>query len=189
MANVLRCSRSYQRLALRCLLAFALIVAILCFGSTWPPAANAEQSQQIRVPRRGLEKQQESLAVDQYADEPKHVQDTALPQRAKTPKSSAQPAAVTSPPATSDKDWDATSRHIESLLEDEYRVKALLAPFTETGERMLRDLTHRVRAFADIWKTWEDLHFVADIGEGIVNASCGFQKSANSNQTDFVNSQ
>lgn len=167
MANILRCSRSYQRLALRCLLAFALIVALLCFGSTWPPAANAEQPQDIRLPRRGLQKQQESLAADLNTDRPNAAKEPVLSQQKEDHASSIQSGAEAGPKATSDRDWEAAARHIESLLEDEYRVKGLLAPFTETGEHLLRDLTHRVRAFRDVFKTWEDLHIVAGKGNGL----------------------
>jgi hypothetical protein len=60
--------------------------------------------------------------------------------------------------AISDHQWTESIRRIEDLLDDELRLKALLAPITDTGEPLLRDLTHRVRAFRSVFKTWEELH-------------------------------
>lgn len=56
-------------------------------------------------------------------------------------------------------------RRIEDLLDDELRSKALLAPITDTGEPLLRDLTHRVRAFRNVFKTWEELHIDPNDGQ------------------------
>ena len=44
-------------------------------------------------------------------------------------------------------------------------AKALLAPITDTGEPLLRDLTHRVRAFRNVFKTWEELHIDPNDGK------------------------
>ena len=64
-----------------------------------------------------------------------------------------------------DRQWLEIFRRIESLLDDEYRLTALLAPMTRTGEPLLRDLTYRVRAFKDIFKMWEDLHLIPKDGK------------------------
>jgi hypothetical protein len=61
--------------------------------------------------------------------------------------------------------WTESIRRIEDLLDDELRLKALLAPITDTGEPLLRDLTHRVRAFRNVFKTWEELHIDPNDGK------------------------
>lgn len=63
------------------------------------------------------------------------------------------------------KQWETADLHIEALLDDEYRLKSLLAPFTDTGELLLHDLTFRVRAYGKIFKIWEDLHHSSSNGQ------------------------
>jgi hypothetical protein len=188
MANILRWSRSYQRLILRGVLAVALVTAILCFSSTWPPAVSAEGPQ---LPRRGLQDSQEVLTTSEVSKQPVVAQESTLPQQKDDTKSPEQTAVAQVPTlpqrkddtksleqtksrdqvsAISEHDWDAAANRIEALLGDEYRLKALLAPITETGEPLLRDLTHRVRAYGSILKTWEDLHLSVSNGKCL---SCG----------------
>jgi cytoskeletal protein RodZ len=182
-------SRSYQRLILRVVLAVALVTAILCFSSTWPPAVNAEDPS---LPRRDLQDSQEVLTASELPKEPVVAQESTLPQQTDDTKSSDQadskePTAIAEEPtppqqkddtkssdktdskeqvsAISEKVWDTASSHIEALLGDEYRLKALLAPITETGEPLLRDLTHRVRAYGSVLKTWEELHLRESSGK------------------------
>lgn len=169
MANALRCSRSYQRLILRCVLAAALVAAILCFGSTWPPVASADgpknghhlnreesSNRQERLAENTLDKVVEQPSVVQVPTPPK-VQDEAGPPARAPPT---EPAV-----AISDHQWTESIRRIEDLLDDELRLKALLAPITDTGEPLLRDLTHRVRAFRNVFKTWEELHMDPNNGK------------------------
>jgi hypothetical protein len=167
MANILRWSRSYQRLILRGVLAVALVTAILCFSSTWPPAVSAEGPQ---LPRRGLQDSQEVLTTSEVSKQPVVAQVPTLPQRKDDTKSLEQTKSRDQVSAISEHDWDAAANRIEALLGDEYRLKALLAPITETGEPLLRDLTHRVRAYGSILKTWEDLHLSVSNGKCL---SCG----------------
>jgi len=164
MANILRGSRSYQRLVVRCLLAAALVAAILCFGSTWPPLASADvlkndhlsKESSNHQERLAEEKPIEQASVVQVPSLPK-VQDEAAPPARVAPK---EPAV-----AVSDHQWTESIRRIEDLLDDELRLKALLAPITDTGEPLLRDLTHRIRAFRNVFKTWEELHMDPNDGE------------------------
>jgi hypothetical protein len=162
MASILRCSRTYQRLILRVVLAVALVTAILCFSSTWPPAVNAEDPQ---LPRRELQESQDVLAAGELTKQPVIAQEPTPPQRKDEVKSSDQVISKGKVSAISGQDWDAAADRIETLLGDEYRLKALLAPITETGEPLLRDLTHRVRAYGSILKTWEELHLSASDGK------------------------
>ena len=158
MANTLRCSRSYQRLVLRCVLAAALVAAILCFGSTWPPVASADGPKNAHHLSRESPNHQEKLTEDNAIEQADIVQVAPSPkiQDAPAPPARAPPK---EPVATvSDHQWTESIRHIEDLLDDELRLKALLAPITDTGEPLLRDLTHRVRAFRNVFKTWEELH-------------------------------
>jgi hypothetical protein len=165
MANVLRCSRSCQRLIVRCLLAAALVAAILCFGSTWPPAANAASSKNGDLLRRGPESPQERLVDDQPMKEADIVKESIPTRSPGGPAPSARPSPKKQDAAMSDQKWTKAVHDIESLLDDEYRLKALLTPITETGEPLLRDLTHRVRAFRDVFKSWEELHTNSDDGK------------------------
>jgi hypothetical protein len=168
MANTLRCSRSYQRLVLRCVLAAALVAAILCFGSTWPPVASADGSKNGRDLSRESSNHQEKLAedtLDKVVEQPNVVQVPASP---KAQDEVAPP--VRTPPkeplaSISDHQWTESIRRIEDLLDDELRLKALLAPITDTGEPLLRDLTHRVRAFRNVFKTWEEVHIDPNDGK------------------------
>ena len=155
MASILRCSRSYQRLILRVVLAAALVTAILCFTSTWPPLANAEGPQS---PRRDLQDSQEVLKANEVSREPVIAQEPTLPQRKDYAEPSDGAISKDRVSAISEQTWNIAADRIEALFGDEYRLKALLAPITETGEPLLRDLTHRVRAYKAILKTWEDLH-------------------------------
>jgi hypothetical protein len=183
MASILRCSRSYHRLVLRIVLAVALVAAILFFSSTWPPAVNAEDPQ---LPRRDVQDSQEVLTTSGVSKHPVVAKESTLPQRKDDTESPEQPTVAQEPTlpqqkddtklsdlpesrdqvlAISEHDWDAAADRIEALLGDEYRLKALLAPITETGEPLLRDLTHRVRAYGSILKTWEDLHLSVSNGK------------------------
>ena len=165
MANIMRCSRSYQRLVLRCIFAAFLVVAILCFGCTWPPAANAESSPDNLLSERDLPYPQERLAADQATTKPAAVQEPIVPHvkddSPLPPQTQAKEQAV----ATSEQQMSKTIHQIEDFFDDEYRLKALLSPITETGEPLLRDLTHRVKAFRKVFQIWEDLHFVHQDGE------------------------
>jgi len=163
MASILRCSRSYQRLILRVVLAVALVAAILCFSSTWPPVVNAEGPQ---LPRRESQDPQEVLIPSEPSRLPVSAQEPTTPQQNDDNKQSDQAKSRSEVSAISEHDWDVAANHIETLLGDEYRLKALLAPITETGEPLLRDLTHRVRAYGSILKTWEDLHLSVSSGKG-----------------------
>jgi hypothetical protein len=158
MANTLRCSRSYQRLIVRCVLAAALIAAIFCFGSTWPPVASADGTKNGHHLSRESPNHQERLTEDkaiEQADVPK-VPSSPKAEVEVTPPARAPPK---EPVVTvSDHQWTESIHRIEDLLDDELRLKALLAPITDTGEPLLRDLTHRVRAFRNVFKTWEELH-------------------------------
>jgi hypothetical protein len=165
MANILRCSRSCQRLIVRCLLAAALVAAILCFGSTWPPAANAASSLNGNLLKRGPESPQERLVDDQAVKETDVVKETIPTQSQAGPAPSIRPSPKKQDAAISDQKWTKAVHDIEALLDDEYRLKALLTPITETGEPLLRDLTHRVRAFRDVFKSWEELHIDSDDGK------------------------
>jgi hypothetical protein len=163
MASILRCSRSYQRLILRVVLAVALVTAILCFSSTWPPAVNAEGPQ---LPRRELQDSQEVFIPSEPSRQPVSTQEQTPSQQKDDTKSSDQAKSRNQVSAIPEQDWDVAANRIETLLGDEYRLKALLAPITETGEPLLRDLTHRVRAYGSILKTWEDLHLSVSSGKG-----------------------
>jgi hypothetical protein len=163
MASILLCSRSYQRLILRGVLAVALVTAILCFSSTWPPAVNAEGPQ---LPRRELQDSQEVFISSEPSRPAVNAQEPTLPQQKDDTRSSDQAKSRNQVSAISEQDWDVSANRIETLLGDEYRLKALLAPITETGEPLLRDLTHRVRAYGSILKTWEDLHLSVSSGKG-----------------------
>jgi hypothetical protein len=88
---------------------------------------------------------------------PPKVQDEAGPPARAPPK---EPTL-----AISDHQWTESIRRIEDLLDDELRLKALLAPITDTGEPLLRDLTHRVRDFRNVFKTWEELHIDPNDGK------------------------
>jgi len=165
MANVLRCSRSYQRLVVRCLLAAALVTAILCFGSTWPPVASAEGSRNGHHLSRDSPSRQERLNEDKTTAQSSIVQVPASPkvQEEAAPPARARPEEPAV--AITDHQWTESIRRIEDLLDDEVRLKAFLAPITETGEPLLRDLTHRVRAFRNVFKTWEELHIDPNDGQ------------------------
>lgn len=165
MANTLRCSRSYQRLVVRCVLAAALVAAILCFGSTWPPVASADGLKDGHHLSRESSNHQERLTED------KAIEDTSVVKVPPSPKVQdevAPPALASSKEpvvAVSDHHWTDSIRRIEDLLDDELRSRALLAPITDTGEPLLRDLTHRVRAFRNVFKTWEELHIDPSDGQ------------------------
>ena len=159
MANSLRCSRSYQRLVVRCVLAAVLVAAIICFGSTWPPVASADGSKNGHHLNRDQPIHQEKLSEDRIIEQASVVQ---VPSSPKVQGEPASPARALAPPkepvaTVSDNQWTESIRRIEDLLDDELRLKALLAPITDTGEPLLRDLTHRVRAFRNVFKTWEEL--------------------------------
>ncbi|KAM0716319.1 hypothetical protein Q7P37_007764 [Cladosporium fusiforme] len=47
------------------------------------------------------------------------------------------------------------------MLDDGYRLTALLSPIAKSGEELLRDLAHRVRSFRDMFQIWEDLNVAA----------------------------
>jgi hypothetical protein len=147
------------------LLAAALVAAILCFGSTWPPAANAASSKNGDLLRRGPESPQERLVDDQPMKEADIVKESIPTRSPGGPAPSARPSPKKQDAAMSDQKWTKAVHDIESLLDDEYRLKALLTPITETGEPLLRDLTHRVRAFRDVFKSWEELHTNSDDGK------------------------
>lgn len=165
MANTLRCSRSYQRLVARCVLAAVLVAAILCFGSTWPPVASADGLKDGHHLSRESPNHQERLTED------KAIEDTSVVQVPTSPKVQDEVAPPARAPskepvvAVLDHQWTDSIRRIEDLLDDELRSKALLAPITDTGEPLLRDLTHRVRAFRNVFKTWEELHIDSDDGQ------------------------
>lgn len=158
MANVLRCSRSCQRLIIRCMLAAALITAIVCFGTTWPPAANADILKDDHLLWRRADSPQERLVEDNAVKHAITSQESASSQVQveAVPSARHQPEKLTA--SVSDSQWTESVHHIETLLDDEYRMKSLLAPISETGEPLLRDLTHRVRAFRDVFQSWEKLH-------------------------------
>ena len=165
MANTLRCSRSYQRLIVRCVLAAVLVAAVLCFGSTWPPLASADGSKNGHHLSRESPNHQERLTEDKATEQADVV---PLPSSPKVEVEFAPPARA--PPkesvvTVSDHQWTESIRRIEDLLDDELRLKALLAPITDTGEPLLRDLTHRVRAFRNVFKTWEELHIDPNDGK------------------------
>lgn len=155
MNDCFRCSRTYQRLALRCILALILVFAVLAF-SNWPPAVNAEHNDKPQLSRK------DEVLVDSVATGPKTHQERLVTAEADT-------APATSPALQPQKDfeqaWNEASRKVDKLSNDELRIKALLAPITMTGEVLLRDLSHRVRAFKDIYETYESLHFVQGKGE------------------------
>lgn len=164
MTNILRCPRSYQRLVLRCALAAALVVAILCFGSTWPPAVNADASPSEQLSERDALQTQEILLSEDATKQLAVAQDRIVPQAEHESPSPPLAQAKEETVATSDKQITEAIHQIEGFLDDEYRLKALLSPITETGEPLLRDLTHRVRAFRKVFQTWEDLHLVRQDG-------------------------
>jgi hypothetical protein len=142
-------------------LAVAIVTAILCFSSTWPPAVNAEDPQ---LPRRELQEPQDVLTAGELSKQPVIAQEPTLPQRKDDTRPSDQVITKDRVSVISEQDWDAAANRIETLLGDEYRLKALLAPITETGEPLLRDLTHRVRAYGSILRTWEELHLSVSSG-------------------------
>jgi hypothetical protein len=158
MANILRGSRSYQRLVLRCILAAALVAAILCFGSTWPPVVSADGSKNGHHLSKDSTYHQERLAEDKPIQQPSTVQAPASPKVEEEPASPARARPEKQADTNTDQHWTESIRRIEDLLDDEVRLKAFLSPITETGEPLLRDLTHRVRAFRNVFKTWEELH-------------------------------
>lgn len=165
MANTLRCSRSYQRLVVRCVLAAVLVAAILCFGSTWPPVASADGSKNAHHLSREAPNHQERLTEDRAVE---HTDIVKTPSSAKVQDEPGPPARAPSKESAvvaSDQQWTESIRRIEDLLDDELRLKALLAPITDTGEPLLRDLTHRVRAFRNVFKTWEELHIDPNDGK------------------------
>ena len=150
---------------MRCILAAALVAAILCFGSTWPPAASADGSKNGHHLGRDSSIHQERLAEEKPIEQPSVVPVSAPP---KIQEEVVPPARV--PPrepaiAVPDEHWTESIRRIEDLLDDEVRLKAFLSPITETGEPLLRDLTHRVRAFRNVFKTWEELHIDPNDGK------------------------
>lgn len=159
MTSCFRCSRTYQRLALRCILALVLVFAVLAFSS-WPPAVNAEHNDNSRLVRKEL--QDEHLADDTAVTLHDSHQESVLVESSHT-----APLAhsATHPTEDFDQAWDEASRKINTLLEDELQVTALLAPLTKTGEPLLRDLSHRVRAFKDIYHKYESLHLVQGKGQ------------------------
>lgn len=161
----MRCSRSYQRLVLRCVLAAILVVAILCFGCTWPPAANAESSPNSQLSERDLPRPQEKLVAEEATTKLSVARDPIVPHVQDASPSSPPKQAKQDPVATSQQQISQTIHQIEDFFDDEYRLKALLSPITETGEPLLRDLTHRVRAFRKVFKIWEDLHLVHQGGK------------------------
>lgn len=164
MAKIPRCSRSYQRLLLRFVLAVVLVAAIVCFGSTWPPTADATDTQSLRLPRKGLLKSQETLVADDLPRSP-----GAVPQPSMPVSTVSGSLAITThkpnPGAALDHEMEAAFREVEALFADEYRSKALLSPILETGQPLLRDLTHRVRAFGHIFEIWESLHLAPNDGK------------------------
>jgi hypothetical protein len=111
-----------------------------------------------------LQESQDVLAASELSKQPVITQEPTLPQRKDDTKPPDQVISKGKVSAISGQDWDATADRIETLLGDEYRLKALLAPITETGEPLLRDLTHRVRAYGSILKIWEELHL--SLGDG-----------------------
>jgi hypothetical protein len=165
MANVLRCSRSYQRLIVRCVLVAALIAAILCFGRTWPPVASADASKNGHHLSRESVNHQERLAEDKPIEQPGIVQTPVSPKVQEEVVPPARASSEKQVDTVSDQQWTESIRRIEDLLDDEVRLKAFLSPITETGEPLLRDLTHRVRAFRSVFKTWEELHIDPNDGE------------------------
>jgi hypothetical protein len=131
-----------------------------------------QDPQEVLAPNELPEHQvvaQEPTLPQQKDDDTEHpaiAQESTLPQqRHDDTKPSDQAQVKDKVSAISEQDWDATANRIETLLGDEYRLKALLAPITETGEALLRDLTHRVRAYGSILKTWEELHLSKSSGK------------------------
>jgi hypothetical protein len=146
-------------------LAAALVAAILCFGSTWPPVASADGS------KNGHHLSRESTSHQERLTEDKAIEHAGIVQVPSSPRveDEATPPAFAPPKVpvvtVSDHQWTDSIRRIEDLLDDELRLKALLAPITDTGEPLLRDLTHRVRAFRNVFKTWEELHIDPNDGK------------------------
>jgi alpha 1,3-mannosyltransferase len=103
----------------------------------------------------------EQADVAQLPSSPK-VENEAVPS-APAPSAPAPPKEPAV--ASSDHQWTDSIRRIEDLLDDELRLKALLAPITDTGEPLLRDLTHRVRAFRNVFRAWEELHIDPNDGQ------------------------
>lgn len=165
MANTLCCSRSYQRLVLRCVLAAALVAAILCFGSTWPPVASADGSKNAHHLSRETPNHQERLTEDKAIEQADIVKALLSPDAQDEPSPPARAPSKEPAAIVLDQQWTESIRRIEDLLDDELRLKALLAPITDTGEPLLRDLTHRVRAFRNVFKTWEELHIDPNDGK------------------------
>jgi hypothetical protein len=160
MARILCHSRWYQRLILRCIFAAAFITAILCFGIVWPPTVNADSSHDDHQPERGSQKSQGELIEKIAVEQTSIAQHSTIPQHHGNSVTLARLQPEEQTATTSDRQWLETFHRIENLLDDEYRLTALLAPITGTGEPLLRDLTYRVRAFKDVFKTWEDLQLV-----------------------------
>lgn len=171
MASIVRCPRSYQRLILRCVLAAALVIAILCFGSAWPPAVNADGSPSKQLSERDALQPQEILATDEPTKQPADAHSPVAPQVQHEYPSPSREEAKAHTVTASDKQISQAIHQIEGFLDDEYRLKALLSPITETGEPLLRDLTHRVRAFRKVFQTWEDLHLFQDGGKSKIFSS------------------
>ena len=165
MANTLRCSRSHQRLVVRCVLAAVLVAAILCFGSTWPPVASADGSKDARHLSRETPNHQERLTEDKAIKQADIIKAPSSPKVQDAPAPPARAPSKEPAVIVSDYQWTESIRRIEDLLDDELRLKALLAPITDTGEPLLRDLTHRVRAFRNVFKTWEELHIDPNDGK------------------------
>lgn len=149
MANIWGCSRRYQRTALRCLLAVVLVAAILCFCN-WPPAASAQPD--LQLSRKHLQSQHETVTKASGV--------SGREQSPPVPESPNAANAETHKFPHSPKDWNHVVKQVDTLLDDELRTKALLAPITSTGEPLLRDLAHRVRAFGEIFRLWESLNLL-----------------------------
>lgn len=162
MMTAMRCPRSLQRLFMHCILSVALVTTILSFTCTWPPGTYAASPPNIPG---HLQRSQEALQEDGFSRHLRVSKEHVLPQQE---DHSAAPSNILpehNVAATFEQRWETADRHIQDLLDDEYRLKALLSPFTETGEPLLRDLTYRVRAFGRIFKIWEDLHHNSSDGK------------------------
>lgn len=150
MAARMRFSRYYQRLLLRCGLAIVLVTAIICF-SNWPPAVSAEPAPEQQVAPRSLQTPAETFVKEEHVISTVNTQEPVIEvDRTHKEKNSAG--------NTFETRWRKALPRIETMFSDELRIQGLLAPITETGERLLRDLSHRTRAFREAFEIWEDLH-------------------------------
>lgn len=162
MMTAIRCPRSLQRLLVHCVLSVALITTILSFTRTWPPGTYAASPP--NTPRH-LQRSQQSLQGDGTSRHLSGAKEHESTQREDYNEVSENVHPAHEVPTTFEQRWETADRHIQNLLDDEYRLKALLSPFTETGEPLLRDLTYRVRAYGKLFKIWEDLHDSLSNGE------------------------